>query len=191
MLNITEGKKYKIIADVRAERLFREAEDDFFYFNKINEAIEKLEKALNFAPRMIKALLMRANISLIEGNLEEAFNFYLKAEIYAPQNVKILSGIANLYEMQNQNEKALEYIEKAFEVGVSKYSPLNKALVDLKLSILIKQKKYLEAQKIINKAKSFLVKEDFAEIQANNLSILKQKLSLQKKLQQTNLKVVK
>lgn len=191
MLNTTLEKNRKFIVDIRAEKLFREAEDDFFYFGKINDAIEKLEKALMFSPQMIKALLMRANIDVIEGALESALGFYLLAETYSPDNVKVLAGLANIYEMKGQNDKALEYIEKAFDVGFSKFSPLNKVLIDLKFTVLVKQKKYLEAQRIIEKSKYVLSENDFREIQLSNLSILKQKISLQKRLEKTNLKLVK
>lgn len=191
MINSIERNGNIFITDVRAERLFREAEDDFFYFNKIDSAIEKIEKALVFSPGMIKALLMRANIAVIEGNIDLALEFYKRAEGFAPQNVKVLAGLANIYEMNNENTKAFEYIEKALNIGVSQYSPLNKALLDLKFTVLIKQKKYLEAQKIINKSRYVLSEEDFRELQSNNLSVLKQKLLLKKKLEKTNLKVIK
>ena len=71
MLN-TIGDKKKFVTDVRAERLFREAEDDFFYFNKIEAAITKIEKALEYTPNMLKAIIMRANIAFLEGNFEHA-----------------------------------------------------------------------------------------------------------------------
>ena len=35
----------KKIIDIRSEVLFREAEDDFYYFSNINSALKKLKKA--------------------------------------------------------------------------------------------------------------------------------------------------
>lgn len=191
MLNTLEGKNNIFFADVRAEKLFREAEDDFFYFNKSQEAIEKIEKALTYTPHMLKALMMRANIALLEGNIELALEFYQKAYSFAPDNAKVLAGLANIYEINNQNDEALDYIEKALNSLNSKYSPLNKALIDLKLTILIKQRRYSVAKKLMNEVRPLLSIDDFNDIQMNNSSIIKQKLELQKKLKQTKLKIVK
>ena len=191
MLNIIEGKKNIFVADVRAEKLFREAEDDFFYFNNFDAAIEKIEKALTFVPKMLKALMMRANIYLLDGNFDDAMKYYELAQEVAPNNPNVLAALANIYELNSQNEKALIYVDKALNALHSKYNPLNKALIDLKITILIKQKKYLQAQLIINQSKSFLSLEDYRDIYVNNNSILKQKLELQRKIKQNNLKLIK
>lgn len=191
MLNTIQGKSNIFVTDLRSERLFREAEDDFFYFNKFEEALEKIERALEFSPNMIKALLMRANIALMSGEIELALEFYKRAEVLAPNNIKVLAGIANIYELNNQNDLACEYIEKAMGLGIDKFNPLNKALIDLKFNILLKQKKYTEAKKMLNESKYILIQEDYMALQADNLSVLKQKLLLQKKLKQTRLKVIK
>ena len=134
---------------------------------------------------MLKALMMRANIALLEGNIELALEFYQKAYSFAPDNTKVLAGLANIYEINNQNDEALDYIEKALNSLNSKYSPLNKALIDLKLTILIKQRRYSVAKKLMNEVRPLLSIDDFNDIQMNNSSIIKQKLELQKKLKQT------
>ncbi len=191
MLNIIEGKKNIFVADVRAEKLFREAEDEFFYFNNLECAAEKIEKALTFVPKMLKALMMRANIFLLEGNFDGALTYYQLAYEVAPNNPKVLAALANTYEINEENEKALHYVEKALSALNSQYSPLNKALIDLKITILIKQKKYLEAQVLIKQAKSLLTMDDYRTIYMNNISVLKQKLELQRKIKENHLKLVK
>lgn len=191
MLNTLEGKNCINIADVRAERLFREAEDDFFYFNNIASAIEKLENALMYLPNMLKALMLRANIAFLEGDFDLALVYYKRAESFVPNNAKVLAGLANIYEITNQNDIAYEYIEKAMSCGCFRYSGLSKALVDLKFAVLIKLKRYSEAKKVLDASRSFLTIEDYSELQKNNLLILKQKLALQKKIEKINLKVVK
>ena len=191
MLNTFEGKNSILVSDVRAERLFREAEDDFFYFNKIEDATDKLQRALKYAPSMIKALLMRANIALIEGDVELALAFYHQAECFAPENAKVLAGLANIYEILDENDVAYEYIQKALFNLSSNDCQLKKALVDLEFTILIKQKKYSMAQKILDDAKFLFEEEDYKVFQANNISVLKQKLEVQKRLKQTKLRLVK
>ncbi len=191
MLNTFEGKTNILVSDVRAERLFREAEDDFFYFNKIDDAVKKLEKALKYAPSMIKGLLMRANIAIIDGDVELALAFYHQAEKFAPQSAKVLAGLANIYEILGENDEAYMYIQKALANLNSNDCQLRKALVDLEFEILIKQKKYALAQKVLDDARYVFDEKDYRLLQANNFAVLKQKIELQKRLKQTKLRLVK
>ena len=190
MINNIGEKKNIFIADIRAEKLFREAEDDFFYFNDIKSATQKIEKALILVPTMLKALMMKANISLLEGDFSLALHYYQEAKNVAPNNAKVLAALANMYEINEENEKALEYIERAL-ILITTNTPLYKALIDLKITILIKLKKYLLAQKFINQSKSVLSIEDYKDIYVNNNHLIKQKLKLQKKIKENHLKLVK
>lgn len=190
MLN-TIGDKKKFVTDVRAERLFREAEDDFFYFNKIEAAITKIEKALEYTPNMLKAIIMRANIAFLEGNFEQALDFYQKAESLAPQNTKALSGLANVYEVCNNNTKSLEYINKALCILTSDSAQLKKALIDLKSTVLVKLGKYSEAKRLIDESRYAFSDDDFHDLQINNLSTINHKLELREKLKRIKLKLVK
>lgn len=190
MLNIV-GHKKKFISDVRAEKLFREAEDDFFYLNDIESAISKIEKALEFAPNVLKIILMRANMALIEGELEKALEFYKRAELIAPKNEKVLAALANIYEICSDYDKSLEYIDRALANLNLKFSPLRTALIDLKSNIYMKQKKYSEASKVIDVAKYSMITPDFRELSASNIAAIKRKLEIQKKIKNVGLYLVK
>lgn len=190
MLN-TIAEKRKYISDVRAERLFREAEDDFFYFDKIAEATLKINKALEFSPEMLKALIMRANIAFIEGNFEQATQFYKKAETVDPNNIKALAGLANVYEVCNRNDESLKYIEKAMSNLKSENSLIKKGLLELKINLLIKLGQYVEAKKILEKSRYSLNEEDFIALCGNNLATINHKLELRQKLKSVKLELVK
>jgi len=191
MINSSGEQNLKYISDVRAERLFRAAEDDFFYLKDVKEALNKLTKALEYAPCMLKAILMLANICVLEGNLDSALENYKRAEKISPDNMKILAGLANTYEMLNENEKACFYVSKALNADNSKFTPLIKSLVELKTVILMKLNRYEEAKHLIDNARYSLSVQELRELQANTSSRIEHKLKLAEKLKQHKMQLVK
>lgn len=144
MINSSEIKNTSFILDVRAERLFRSAEDELYYFDNPSAAKTKIMEALNYSPYMVKAIVMLANIYILEGNLNLALNLYKQAEKIIPNAVKILAGLANIYEMQGDNIKAFDYIVKALMLTKCHNSSFFVSMVELKSTILIKLNKYEE-----------------------------------------------
>ncbi len=183
-------QKNIVISDLRSERLYREAEDELFYFHNIESAEEKIELALSYFPYFIKARVMNANIKILKGEYEKAIDIYLAAEKIAPANVNVLAGLANLYEITDDIILADKYVNKALNCSFVS-GELRKSLIELKITILIKMKKYTEAKSLIDSAKYELNAEELKEIQSKNLFIIKRKLQLQKKLNRLNLKLVK
>lgn len=183
-------QKNIVISDLRSERLYREAEDELFYFDNIESAEEKIELALSYFPYFIKARVMNANIKILKGEYEKAIDIYLAAEKIAPANVNVLAGLANLYEITDNLLLANKYVNKSLSCGFIN-AELRKNLIELKISILIRMKKYKEAKSLIDSAKYELNSEELKELQAKNLSVIKNKLQLHKKLNKLNLKLVK
>ena len=57
MQNIISDKNYikqSNVINILSETLYREAEDDFYYFNKTNSAYKKLKKAVAGIRRIMK-----------------------------------------------------------------------------------------------------------------------------------------
>ena len=110
----------KKIIDIRSEVLFREAEDDFYYFSNINSALKKLKKAIFLTPNHTKSLVLCADIYFVKGNIKKALDLYKKADLLTVNNVRIIAAIANChYSLKNYNE-ALKYTKTAI-----KYITLN------------------------------------------------------------------
>lgn len=178
------------IRDIRSEKLFREAEDELYYFDNIQSAKEKIQIALSYNQTFSKALTMAGDIEFLNNNLKAALQYYLKAEKTNPNNVRILANLANLYEILNNTELATKYTN--FALAQEIINPeIKKQLIEIKYSLLIKQKKYKEAQKLFDTAKHTLTSDKLRELQAENLFIIKRKLQIQQKIKQMNLKLVK
>ena len=171
------------IINIKSELLFREAEDDFYYFNKINLALKKLKRAVNLTPCHTKSILMAADIYFIKGNFKKALDLYLEA--YSNNsNVKCLAGIANCCFSLKKYENALEYADLALN-SLRETDGLFSQIVELKINILVELKKYSEAYRLYYKMK-FYLQEDFYF----NDSLIKEKLNLQKRLNELQLKIV-
>ena len=74
--NTSYINKNKII-NIKSEVLFREAEDDLFYFNKINSAFKQLKTALELTPYHYKSIVMYADICFMKGYIKKALKFDL------------------------------------------------------------------------------------------------------------------
>lgn len=179
------------VADVRSERLFREAEDDFFYFKNTESAVNKIKQALTYAPCMLKAILMLANIFVLEGNLTQALELYKKAETLSMDNIKVLAGLANIYEMLNENDKACEYCVRALNSIKDISSPLKMALIELESIVLMKMNKYDDAKRLIDDSGYLLSSNELVRLQAGTVQFMKYKQELDERMKKHNIKVVK
>lgn len=191
MINSIGENNKNIISDVRSERLFRAAEDDFFYLKSPDEAKKKLLKTLDYTPFMTKSILMLASIYILEGKLKDALAMYKEVEKFMPDNMKVLAGIANTYEMLNDNRKALKYVDMAIGSKDSRYSPLVKSLVELKAVILLKLNKVEDVRRFVADSRAVLSLSECRELQANLNLKIKNRLKLNKRIQQGNLQLVK
>lgn len=190
MQNINEISYLNKIINIKSEILFREAEDDFYYFNKINSAYKKLKKAVELTENHLKSIILLADICFIKGYTKKSLNLYLKANKIKHSNPKILSGISNCYNKIGDLENSLKYCEKALKTLKAENNELFNQLIEIKTNILIEKKYYKKAFLTLSETKNILRKNS-QKFECNiNFDLLNEKLKLQKKLQKSNLKII-
>ena len=174
------------IININSELLFREAEDDFFYFNNLKRASEKLKKAIELTPCHIKSIILYADICFVKGNFKKALSLYVIANGQKPCDCRILASIANCYSSLRNFEEAIYYCDLALNCIESIDNAICSQLLELKITILTELKRYDEACTTFiyykNRLKSSLA--------ISICSALNEKIKLQKKLQDSGLKVI-
>lgn len=187
--NLSYIKQSKVI-NIKSELLCREAEDDFFYFNKINDAYKKLIKAIELTPFHLKSLILLADISFIKGFTKKALDLYLKAENISTYNAKIPASIANCYYVLGNFDKSLKYCEKAISMLNNENFMLFSQIFEIKINILIQEKKYKQAYIEFIKSQNLLDNSYLKTIHNINYEILNEKITLHKKIRHSKLKIV-
>ena len=177
------------VVNIKSEILCREAEDDIFYFNKINSAYKKLQEAVKLSPYHLKSLLLLADICIIKGYIKKALNLYHTAEKLSA-SAKTFASIAYCYYRLNQYNKALEYCNTAVEEIRTDNFSLYPQITELKINVLIAQKRYKQAYITFIQAQNILDANSLKSIYNINYDLLNEKINLQKKLKSSNLKIV-
>ncbi len=144
------------IINIKSELLFREAEDDFFYFNHINLAEKKLKNAINLTPLHFKSIMLLANIYFIKGYTKKALNLYIQANNISKNNYTVLASIANCYSNLEENNNALKFCNKALDLLKNENFNLFSQLIEIKIQALINLKKYKQAFSTYMNAKNTL-----------------------------------
>lgn len=178
------------IINIKTEILYRSAEDDFFYFNKINSAYKKLKEAVSLTPNHLKSIIMLADVSFLKGKIKNALSLYKQAEIINDNKLKVIASIANCYFNLKDYSSALLYCDKALNKYNTENYLLFSQIFELKINILMAQKNYVLAYKTWLTAEK-IFNTPFIKANYNiNYKVLNEKIILQKKLQKSNLKIV-
>ncbi len=178
------------IINLRSEILYREAQDDFFYFNKTNLALAKLLEAVKLTPSFVKALLLCSDIYFIKGQFNKSLQFALEAFEYNPYSLKAAAAIANGYCALKKFSLALEFCEKALNFVQDDNDAIYSQIIEIKINSLIGLKKYKQAYMTFIQCQSLLEQIDLLNIYNQNFYLINQKIKLQKKLMKSNLKIV-
>ncbi len=178
------------IINLRSEILFREAQDDFFYFNKINLALKKLLEAIELTPSYVKALLLCSDIYFIKGQFNKALNYAFEAFEFNPYSVKAAANIANCFYALKNFSKSLEFCEIALNLIQNEDEAFYFQIIEIKINSLIGLKKYKQAYVTFIQSQQLLKKDDLVNLYTQNFYSINQKLKLQKKLTKSNLKIV-
>lgn len=176
------------ILNIDAEKLFREAEDDFFYFHKDRKAINKLTKALELSPCRIKILKLLGDIWFAKGKMDKSFDYYSQGAALKPENPVILASLASVCEALGKYSTALDFTNLALKYMTIEDIRLLAPLSELKISLLVKLQKYTEAKKVLDMTKKRLPAEEVKSLAKANL--LAKKLELREKIDNLNMKVV-
>lgn len=178
------------IINLRSEILFREAQDDFFYFNKINLALKKLLEAIELTPSYVKALLLCSDIYFIKGQFNKALNLAFDAFEFNPYSAKAAANVANCFYALKNFSKSLEFCEKALNLIQNEDEAFYFQIIEIKINSLIGLKKYKQAYVTFIQSQQLLEKDDLVNLYTQNFYSINQKIKLQKKLTKSNLKIV-
>lgn len=176
---------YKVI-NIKSEILYREAEDELFYFNNTNKALRKLKKAVEYTPCHVKSIILYADICFIKGNFAKALSLYLTASELKQNDFRITASIANCYNSLKRYEEALKYCNNALEFTDSDNFSLYVQVVELKIHNLVRLKYYDEAYKIFSQSRELLKQNLIYSVYKS----LNEKIKLHRKLSCSGLKIV-
>lgn len=177
------------IINIQSEVLFREAEDDFFYFNKINEAKKKLEKALELTPSHLKTIMLLADILFIKGSIKKALNLYLQA-FNIKADLRIYASLANCYNALCNYKEAIKYCDKALNHIYSDNLSLFSQVTEIKIEALINSGDYNLAYTTFLQAQNALDSMSLDIIHSFNYDILREKIQKRNKLHNSYLRIV-
>lgn len=187
--DISYINKSKVI-NIKTELLCREAEDDFYYFNNVNAAYRKLKKAVELSPFHTKSVLLYADVCFVKGLIKEALELYSRIEQISPLNTKVLASIANCNYVLGNYSVALKYIDKVLELLSDESISLQSQLLEIKINILMSERKYKQAYVTFIQAQNILDSHSLKSIYNVSYELLTEKINIQKKLQNSNLKIV-
>ena len=180
----------KKIINIKSEVLFREAEDDFFYFGNLNSALKKLNMAIELTPTHTKSCVLCADAYFIKGNYKKALENYKKALETAPKNTKILGAIASCYFSLKEFHRAIKFINKALKVIQQDEFSLFEQLLELKINTYLELKEYEKAIEMYDEIKVIAERVSYKQVYASNFELLNEKLKKQQKVKKLGLKIV-
>ncbi len=180
----------KKVINMKSEVLFREAEDDFFYFNKINAALKKLEEAVRLTPSHTKSLMMCADIYFVKGNIKKALITYQNAYVYGQSSARCIAAISNCYYSLKDYEQALVWVDKAINALDREDYSLYSQLIEIKINTLVEMKRYKQAYVVFIQSQNMLDVISLKNIYNSNYELINEKLQLQKKLRTSRLQIV-
>ena len=178
------------IINIKSEILFREAEDDFFYFGNINSALKKLNLAIELTPNHTKSFILCADAYYLKGNYKKALENYQKVLISDEKNTRILGAIASCYFSLREYQRTIKYINKALNALKHEEFSLFEQLLELKINTYLELKEYEKAIEIYNEVKTIAEKVSYKQIYASNFELLNERLKKQEKLKKLGLKIV-
>lgn len=190
MQNIADKTYINKIVNIKSEILFREAEDDFYFFYKLNTAIKKLKEAIALTPSHIKSILLYADICFIKGHLKKALALYTQAETFLPDDAKIAASLANCYNSLKNYQKAVFYSDKAIKGIDSTNYYLYSQLTEIKINNLLYLKEYKTAYHLYVQSKKIIDSNSLKSLFTTDYETINEKLKLREKLNFSGLKIV-
>lgn len=161
-VNSTQGiePKDKKIFNLKAEKLIREASDNFVYFKDYKKALKQINEVINIDTNHTKAHLLKGDILLVLDKDEEALNAYEQAILTSPKCAQAYGSKASVLDMLGRIKEALAYSSLAFEYIVKSDRELLTSLYDQKISLLCRLKRFEDAKALLSKATNELCKDD-------------------------------
>ena len=186
MQNIIINDFQNKVVNIKSEILFREAEDEFFYFNHISKAADKLKEAIALTPNHIKSIMLYADICFMKGCFKKALALYSEIEKNKSDDSRVLASIANCHNALKNPYQAIKYSDLAIKkVKKDNYSLISQ-IMEIKINNLLNLNQYSEAQKTFFELKNILKNTMFRNIYIS----LSEKIKRYKKLHYSGLKIV-
>ena len=170
MMNLLSNHKninqrpVKKIFNIEAEKLVREASDNFIYFRDYETTLEQLNRVLEIEPEHVKALILKGNIFFCIDRDDEALECFEKALGIDPFSAEAHGSKANTLDVLGKVKEAFACCEKAFKNLTVKDKDLLPSLYDQKIALLIKLKKYEDAKLTLKQCYRYLKTEDSFKI---------------------------
>lgn len=184
---IREGKK---IFNIRAEKLYRDACEQF-YLKNYEQSLILLEDAIAIDKSHTKGLLLKGDIKLLnQGNELEALEAYEKAIISNPCSTQALGSKAYVLDILGRYEEAFENCLLAFKYADKNDNDQLSSLYDQKISLLCSLKNFDEAEKTLTEALNVLSEENGNYLKSCYLQKINNKKRSKQKENQPNLKLI-
>lgn len=162
----------KKVFNFSAERYLKTAGDLFIYDGDYESALAMVEKTLEIEPKDLRALVLRGDILYCLNRDEEALETFNTALNINPDSVEALISRAGVLDVLGKYREALSCCERAFEQIRPYQHFLLPSLYEQHILLLLRLKKYRQAQALLRNSESRLGKEDYQYLLASYSHIL-------------------
>ncbi|WP_373533210.1 tetratricopeptide repeat protein [Vampirovibrio sp.] len=148
------------VLNFSAERYLKTAGDLFIYEGDYESALGMVEKTLEMEPQDIRALVLRGDILYCLNRDQEALETFNRALVINPHSVEALISRAGVLDVLGKYREALECCNRAFEQILPYQKFLLPSLYDQNIVLLLRLKKYRQAQLLLRGSENRLPKEE-------------------------------
>lgn len=148
------------IANIYVEKLIREASDNFSYNRNYDLALEQVNQILGVDPNNVKALILKGDILFCMDEDTKALEYFERAIQADPFCPEAYGSKAGVLDVLGEYKESLANCDKAFKLVSPKDKFLLPSLYDQKLTLLIRLRRFEEAQRIVIKAINTLPEDD-------------------------------
>ncbi len=149
------------VLNFSAERYLKTAGDLFIYDGDYESALYMVEKTLEIEPGDVRALVLRGDILYCLNRDEEALETFNKVLEINPDSVEALISRAGVLDVLGKYREALDCCNRAFELIKPFQAYLLPSLFDQNIILLLRLKKYRQAQQLLRSAEGRLPREEY------------------------------
>ena len=149
------------ILNFSAERYLRTAGDLFIHQGDYESALAMVEKTLEIEPQDARALVLRGDILFCLNRDTEALRTFNQALSLHPACVEALISRAGVLDVLGKHRDALDSCNKAFSLMSDRHDYLMPSLYEQKIALLVRLKKYRQAQQLLAEAQQALSPEEY------------------------------
>lgn len=165
---------FKKVLNFSAERYLKTAGDLFIYHSDYFGALGQVEKALESDPNDTRALVLYGDILFCLNRDAEALTALNQALTLNSNLPEAYISKAGVLEVMGKYREALLCCKQAFEYIQLQKEYLLPSLFDQQLTLLIRLKRYREAQRLLEVIDTLLEQEDADYLQASYRGLIDQ-----------------